>query len=351
MTLKDIARCAGVSRGTVDRVIHHRPHVSNQALCKVRRVLEHAEWTPNLAAKALGSQNVYFFAVIFAHNSGAFTADVLRGARDAEKTIKAFGFSVQVETIIAYTAEKQLELLEFYEKQGVAGIAIVPILDARIIAKINELDAQGVPVITFNSDIENTRRLCFIGADNYKEGRTAAGLLEGLVSANSDVLVIAGSHALYCHEKRIKGFFERLGESKKNLRLRAVIENHDSDTESSAILHEYCKKPGPPAGIYLTGGGAQGLGEAVKHLCGEKPHIVCHDVTPETVRLLCENVIDFTIGQNPHDQGFLPLQLLFNLAVKDEHIQKEIFYTSIDIYTKENCGDIPQISMPEVDAL
>ena len=165
------------------------------------------------------------------------------------------------------------------------------------------------------------------------------------------MLVITGSHALYCHERRIKGFCERLDEGKKKLRLRTIVENHDNDAESSAILHEYCKKFEPPAGIYLTGGGAQGLGEAVKQLYSEKPRVISHDVTTETVRLLHEDIINFTIGQNPYDQGFLPLQMLFNLAVKKEQIQKEIFYTSIDIYTKENCSDIPQIVAPEMDAI
>jgi LacI family transcriptional regulator len=337
MTLKDIAQRAGVSRGTVDRVIHQRPHVSKKAFHKIRQVLEDADYTPNLAARALSSQNTYFFGVIFAHNSGAFTADVILGVKDAEKAVKAFGFTVTVEAIIAYTAEKQLELLDEYEKRGAVGIAIVPILDERIAARLNELSAKGIPVITFNSDIERTRRLCFVGPDNYKEGRTAGALLEGLLQEDGEVLVITGSHALYCHEQRIKGFTHRLQEGKKRLHITGMYENFDGDEESYEILTKYVAASGMPDGVYLTGGGAWGLGRAVKYMLPRQPRIICHDVTPQITALLKEDIIDFTIGQDPHSQGFLPVHMLFDLAVKKETIKQEIFYTSIDIYTKENC--------------
>jgi LacI family transcriptional regulator len=301
--------------------------------------LDNASFTAPFPAKARENQNSYFFPVIFAHDSGAFTADMMRGVQSAERMLRAFGFTVRVETVIAYTAKKQLELLENYERSGVSGIVIVPILDARIVDKLNALDSLGIPVITFNSDIEGTRRRCFIGANNHREGRTAGGLLEGLLTAGSETLVIAASTELGCHVGRVNGFRERLNEGERGVRMSGIVENHDNDRESRAILTKRLKDS-PPAGIYLTGGGARGLGDALRRVGAERPRVVCHDVTPETVQLLREGLIDFTIGQDPHSQGFMPLRILFDLVVKNESPVREIFHTNVDIYTKENCETV-----------
>ena len=301
--------------------------------------MDNASYKTGFSAKKQENQNTYFFPVIFAHNSGAFTAEMMRGVHSAERMLRAFGFTVRVETVIAYTAEKQLELLENYEKSGVSGVVIVPILDPRIAEKLNGLDANGVPVITFNSDIEGTRRRCFIGANNHREGRTAAGLLEGLLPPEGEALIIAGSNVLGCHVGRVNGFTERLSEGERRVRVAAVLENHDNDRESRELINKRMKES-PPAGIYLTGGGARGLGEALRRISGPRPRVVCHDVTPETVQLLREGIIDFTIGQDPHSQGFMPLRILFDLVIKNQPPVRKIFYTNVDIYTKENCDAV-----------
>src|SRR5258708_14747881 len=64
MRIKDIARAAGVSVGTVDRVLHNRGKVSEDALKKVMDVLNKNEYKPNLIARMLGSNRSYRIAVL-----------------------------------------------------------------------------------------------------------------------------------------------------------------------------------------------------------------------------------------------------------------------------------------------
>ena len=51
--IKDIAQCAGVSVGTVDRVLHNRPNVSPKARIKVEKALKDMDYQPNMYASAL----------------------------------------------------------------------------------------------------------------------------------------------------------------------------------------------------------------------------------------------------------------------------------------------------------
>ena len=59
--IKDIAERAGVSEGTVDRVIHGRPSVSPKAMAKVKKALEELDYKPNMYASALAYNESYTF--------------------------------------------------------------------------------------------------------------------------------------------------------------------------------------------------------------------------------------------------------------------------------------------------
>ena len=70
LTIKDIAERAGVSTGTVDRVIHNRPNVSKKSLEKVNKVLSEINFEPNMYASALANTRRYdFFCLIPKHES------------------------------------------------------------------------------------------------------------------------------------------------------------------------------------------------------------------------------------------------------------------------------------------
>lgn len=60
----DIAKMAGVSVGTVDRVIHNRGRVSEENRKKVQAILEMVNYQPNLMARSLASKKQYHFIAI-----------------------------------------------------------------------------------------------------------------------------------------------------------------------------------------------------------------------------------------------------------------------------------------------
>ena len=61
ITIRDIAEKAGVSAGTVDRVLHNRPNVSKKALDKVNNALKEMKYEPNAYASALANRRRYDF--------------------------------------------------------------------------------------------------------------------------------------------------------------------------------------------------------------------------------------------------------------------------------------------------
>ena len=99
--IKDIAIKAGVSVGTVDRVLHNRPNVSKPAREKVEKVLNEIHYQPNMYASALASHKNYtFICLIPKHEQEAYWAEIEEGARIASAL--RIDFHVDVE-IVYYT--------------------------------------------------------------------------------------------------------------------------------------------------------------------------------------------------------------------------------------------------------
>ena len=95
--IKDIAERAGVSVGTVDRVLHNRPNVSKKSLEKVQKALDEMDYRPNMYASALAYNKEYtFYCVIPKHESEAYWEEVEEGALAACERRTDFGLSMKM---------------------------------------------------------------------------------------------------------------------------------------------------------------------------------------------------------------------------------------------------------------
>jgi len=338
VTVNKIAELANVSRGTVDRVLHDRPGVKTEVRKRILEIINTLDYTPNLAGKALVCQNKnIFFSVILAPDFHPFVEEIRKGVQAQADEIKGFGVKVEIDVIKTLDASEQLQILDKLEQKGVSGISICPILEKSISKRIDELVDKGIPVITFNSDLKDSKRLCFVGQDNEKAGRTAFGLMNLILPSNSKVAILTSSQGLDCHVHRIGGFISALASSFSGIQLVGISENKDRDDLAFDEVIQFCKKYPDLEGIYLTGGGAGGLGNALKVCNMEKQvKVVTHDLVPPVLTLMNEGIIKFTIGQNPFTQGNLPIKLLFDYVFKKIKPEKKNFYTNIDIKIAES---------------
>ena len=95
--IKDIAERAGVSVGTVDRVLHKRPNVSKSALEKVEKALAEMDYKPNMYASALAYNKSYqFFCILPKHESEAYWDEVEEGTMAACERFRDFRVSVKL---------------------------------------------------------------------------------------------------------------------------------------------------------------------------------------------------------------------------------------------------------------
>ncbi len=206
LTMKDIAQLAGVSRGTVDRVLNNRGAVSPETAERIRSIMRAVNYTPNLAGKTLAikKKQLRFGFILFDITKNPFFLDVLQGIQSRMDQLTEYGVEVE----ICYTdmsAEKQVSAIEALCENGLDGLAITAVNHPLVSAQLGALTQRGVPVVTVNSDVPNCGRIAFVGSDYYKSGKTAAGLMNLICGGPAKAGVLIGSPLVMCDSDRPYG--------------------------------------------------------------------------------------------------------------------------------------------------
>lgn len=337
VTIKEIAAMANVSRGTVDKVLHHRPGVKKETQEKVLKIAKEMNYHPNFIGKALVQSKVPIkLGVILTPDYNPYIQEILKGIETGKTEYSAFGTEVITKMLTTLDPSEQLSIIEELVAEGVQGLAVFPLNNSRIIDYLNTLSKQDIALITFNSKVSGCNDLCFIGQNHYKGGRTAAGLMGRICAPESSVGIIISSMHLSCHQDRLMGFQDKMKESYPNIKIVEIQENQDRSEKAFQLTIEYLNNHPELQGIYLTGGGIFGVGNALKSLNKSSDiHVICHDVVANTTELLLNGTVDFAIGQNPTQQGYLLIKTLFEYLIKRQTPNK-IIEIPIQIFTDES---------------
>lgn len=334
-TMKEIAQMAGVSRGTVDRVLNNRGGVNAQTEAKVREVIRAMDYKPNLAGITLAAQKKKLQLGVILFSGNPFFDKVLEGVQSKESELAGYGCTVTVMQV-AFSLEAQLSAIDQLVQEGIHGIALAPYNDKKVREKIDWLYEQGIPVVTFNTDIEHSKRIAYVGSNYYQAGQTAASLMH-LMLPHTDVQagIVLGDRNILCHAERVNGFRSRLEEAYHHIHLVSLVENHDDEIESYeqtlALLHAH---PEINA-LYFAAAGVYGGCRAIHSLNRKDLTIIAHDRVDTTREQVLNGTIAATICQQPHMQGSRPLTILFNYLTAGELPEKELNHVAIDIRIRE----------------
>lgn len=336
VTIKDIAKIAGVSRATVDKVLHDRPGVRKETRKKVQQVIDDLEYRPNIAAKALKLQQkkITIGVVLLKLDS---LPEKLAGINAELNKYKDFGLETKVYIVDYPNIQAQVSALEDCRKLNLSGVIVNPLNTVEIKKSIQKLTDDGIPVITVNSDIIKSSRKCFIGQDMMQAGKTAGRIMGRFLSGKGKVAAITGSKQYLTDEYRLKGFSKILKQEYPDIDICKVIETRENPTltykETAKLLNETPDLDG----IFVTSGAVTGVGQAIKTLgFSNKLTVISFDLYDEIIEFVKDGIIDCTIGQDLFRQGQQPIQIFFEHFYYNKPFPTGTLHTAIDIKIKEN---------------
>jgi len=339
-TIKEIAELAGVSRGTVDRVLNNRGYVSPDKEKKVLEIARVLKYTPNLAGKTLAirKKRLKFGYILFGStSSNPFFLDVVDGIESRAAELSEYAVSVDIRYAVLEDPQLQVTLIDELLESGVAGLVITPINHQIVIDRVKELTESGFPVVTANSDIPNSGRLAYVGSDYYKSGETAAGIMNMICAGDAKVGIVMGSPLVLCHSERVAGFTRRIEEEYTGIKIIGTEINHDDDIQSFVVTKRLLESHPEIDAMFLVAAGVVGACRAVREMGLErKLKVVSYDTTIASRELIKSGAIAVAITQEPFEQGAKPLDLLLNLVGIGLEPEQEYYYTELSIVIKEN---------------
>lgn len=299
-TISDIARDAGVSTATVDRVLNNRSGVRGPTRQRVLDIAGRLGYLPDTdaAARTIAAA-VPRCDVVLPGGTNSFLRALATHLRDAAKQ-RRLAVDLRTHVIEGFNPDALARALIELAPHAKA-LAVVGLDHPRVREAIREVHQRGVPVITMVSDIANIPRARYIGIDNRAAGRLA-GMLLGRFAPREprQIALFAGSLSYRGHEEREMGFRHILGEQFPHLEMVELREIHDdserSYVETRALLARYPRL----GGIYNIGAGNRGIARALEE-AGRADDVVFvgHELTEHTRRFLVAGVMDAVIDQNP----------------------------------------------------
>lgn len=336
VTLQEIAARCGVSRGTVDRVVNGRAGVAPAVAERVRQALEETGYrTPAQRRQAAAAAPVTV-GFIMPNWNDYYKRKTREGVRAALRQIGDRRFRVQVEELRSRSIADYCAAIRKLEDAGMSGLVLNAADVPAMQVEIDRLDRAGIPVVTSNSDVPGSRRICHVGQDLVRSGRVAAGLLAPAVRDGS-VLVICGNREFSAHFQRVEGFLNRmheLGDPASEVRVLECIERYDLTYDG---VTDALRRDKRLRAIYMANESVPGCMEALAaHGRPDRPiHVVCNDLTPEARQYLAEGKIDFVVDSDFSGQAGRSVLVLYDLLCRGRQPEKTIEYVQTSVIPRE----------------
>ncbi len=334
-TIKEIAELAGVSRGTVDRVLNNRDGVNPQTAEKIKEIAKALNYRPNKAGLALAAQKKkYKIGVILFSKDNPFFDEVSDGVKAKAAELKDYGITT-ITKRVDFDVTSQLKAIDELLQEGIHGLMLAPCNDPAIQTKIDRLMDAGIPVVCVNTDISGSKRLAYVGSDYYKGGAMVAGLFSLMSDAQLRLGVVTGSCNVLCHSERIRGLSDTIAARYPGISIAQIIENHDDEFESYTLTGNLLAANPDITAIFFVAAGVSGGCRAIQE-SGRKIKVITFDDVPTTLQFLESGVIAATISQQPYKQGSKSLDILFDYLTTGAMPTDELNLVEHSIKIREN---------------
>lgn len=340
--IKDIAERAGVSVGTVDRVLHNRPNISKPAREKVEKALQEMNYQPNMYASALAYNRSYtFYFIMPKHASEAYWEEIEEGGMKACDARRDFHIDVK---FIYYTRLEDSTFLTAYQQcldLNPDGVIIVP-SNLEITREFtNILHEKNIPFVLLDSYMPDLRPLAFYGQDSFSSGYFAAKMLM-LLAANEKELMLMkltrdGRVASKQQDNREVGFRHYMREHFPKVKINEVQLPLADEEKSSYddILEKYFSKHPKTHHCITFCSRAHIVGDFLLRTNRRDVQIMGYDMVHKNANCLREGSISFLIAQHAYMQGYYCVEALFRAIVLKAQVSP-VNYMPIEILNQEN---------------
>lgn len=337
LTIKEIAKLCGVSRGTVDRVLNNRGKVKPETREMILRIIEEEGYTKNIAARALTvKRKAPVIGVILCSEGNPFFDDVIDGLKHAERELADYGVTMQLRTMLGHDVNQQLQLIEDMIDE-VSALVIQPINDAKIAGRLRAIRADSMPVVTVNTDIDPDCRSCYVGSDYERGGSVAAGLAAIVTGGQAKIGIIKGVDSLMGHVLRLKGFEDHLRRICPDI---VWLDRENANDDPQRAYNKTCemlRRHPDMDTLFVVAAGVNDVCRAVIDVGYEhRLRVIAYDDVPSTREMIRRGLVRAVVCQQPFQQGYKAFSAAYDIILSGEEPREDRITMEDQIKIREN---------------
>jgi LacI family transcriptional regulator len=346
VTIKTIAQYAGVSVGTVDRALNNRGRISLETQNKIIQTANDLGYKPNTLASVLASSRLKKIIAVLPASPAYFFDEIQKGMEDAAKELQDYKITVKYLHPDKLNPISQIDVIKTIKKENADGIVMNP-AHSMLNSYINDFSDSGIPVITFNSDVEKSKRLFYIGQDMKKAGELAGELMGKFLRGEGRVIILNAYSNVESLELRKMGFIQALNEDYGDVVIDGTYEYAEDEENAYLITKKLLEEDDGIRGVFVnSAAGTVGSAKAIEKLdLTDPPVLIGFDAVEYTRKMLKQGIVTAAICQDPYAQGYYSIKLMAKHLMEGWLPEREFLYTRLNITMKYNLDEEEMVNI------
>lgn len=351
ITLKDVARLAGVSRGTVDRVIHNRGDVSTQSYKDVMRVIRDLGYEPNIFASILAQDKSRTVAVLLpGARSGEYWDMAARGAALAADYARTFHVRIVTFTYDLFDVGSFRKACAELLALPPSAVVLAPVFRNETLLLTASLHEKGIPFSYVDSKLDGDAYLTFFGMPMYKSGYLCAELLFDSISSVPAAAASMKAAIIRIMDDRNRtvdptavrraAFLAYMAENYPEVKILSVFINPRDPQGISATLSAFFAAHPGITHVVMFNSRVHLITAWLDSLPAEvRPRAIGFDNLDANLDALRRGMLKYLITQHTDEQMRLAVNSLVDYLVMNKEPGRRDNYMHMDILSRNNVDD------------
>ncbi len=299
-TTKDLARAAGVSLATVDRVLNARAGVRPATIERVNRAIKEIAFVRDISAANLARRKEYRLVFLLPDHDDEFIDAIRASVDETNRAMAHDRINVSVVRGPMDNPHRIAAQLDDLARTEIDGIAIMTPETPQVRDAILRLSARGIAVVAFVSNQPNAESVSFVGINNEAAGRTVGQLMARFTGERKgSVLVLTETMLSRDSQERRHGFESIMARHAPRLRVCPSMETRGDAQRTARILRAALRSNAPVVGLYLLHHDIKDIMHTLETDGHAKNTVIIgHELTPHTRARLLDGTMDAVITQD-----------------------------------------------------